>query len=511
MKKNQLICLLLCLALSVQLFIIPVSATEVTESTPETTEDPQVQLPVTVTEPVPLSTFAGQDASIAGGSRTIEAKSSLQGNQQILQTAQAAMLYEINSDSVVYSWNPDLVVEPYGLAKIMTALLVLEKVEDWEEIVTIQSAWFDSIDYVSNADFIYMDHTLDLRDGEEVRVKDLLYGIIIWNANDAALALANYVSGSVSAFVDEMNKRAKELGCTNTNFTNPHGLEDENMYTTARDMVRIVMEASKHEEYLNMASTGMYYMEETNMAPARYYMYNDNYMIDMFIFEIYYNYLVSGGKAGESSFTGLRNFTCTAELDDLSYVCVIMNAKPDRDESGEIKYEGYQDQIEAEQLLDIGFEGYELKQVIQEGQITSHFKVNNGSNDVVAAPDRSVKTLLPSNIDLDDLTLRYEKTNGVLDAPVEKGTVIDTMTVWYGGVCVAQADLVTMNSAKVSTAASGEGMDQGDGIGLGLTIFLVILALIIGAAAALYIMRYINIRRARSRRRRRSRARRRSY
>ena len=113
-----------------------------------------------------------------------------------------------------------------------------------------------------------------------------------------------------------------------------------------------------------------------------------------------------------------------------------------------------------------------------------------------------VITLLPNGIKLDDLTLRYLDTNGVLDAPVKSGELIDTMQVWYGNVCVAQTGLVTMNNSQL-VIREGLEQEKGDGIGFGLTVFLVIVGLIVGAAAVLYIIRFVNTGIAKSRRRRR--------
>ena len=511
MKKIRLISWILCAALLVQGFALRTYAqqdgTQPASGMDDTTAPTQTEDVTAPTTPESLPDYTGQDASIAGGSRTIEAMSSLQGSQRILNTARSAMLYEINSDTVVYSWNPDEVVVPYDLVKIMTCLVAMEQC-DWEEIVTVNQSTLDTIDYVSNIGSDYTYHSMYLVAGEEVRVKDLLYGIIVWNANDAAAVLAEYVAGSQGAFVKMMNEKAAELGCTNTYFANVHGLDTDEQHTTARDIARILKEVSKNEDLLKIMCEDFWDVNETNMSEYRAFMYSDNYMCGMLISDLYYDHRVSGGKVSETP-DGLRSFACVAESGDLLYAIVVLETTPKR-QDGEIAVGGNNEFVETQQLIDIGFEGYSVKQILRKGQITTRFTVNNGSNDVVAGPDREIVTLLPSGIQLSDLTLRYEKTNGVLDAPVEKGKQIDTITVWYGNVCVAQAGLVTMNGAEVSLSNNAGADTGGDGIGVGLTIFLVIVGLIVGAAAVLYIIRFVRIGMVRKRRRHRRKNRRRS-
>lgn len=511
MKKLRLFTIFLCLMFLLQSAVVPVFAeTEPQDTTVPETLDATQPAPDDPTIPVTdeeLPDYSGADASIVGGSRTIEAMSSLQGGQRILNTAKSAILYEMNSDTIVYSWLPDERVAPGGLAKLMTCLLALENT-DIEEVITVDASVFSDIDYISNAAYTYRFHSMALLDGEEIRIKDLIYGMIVWNANDAAAVLANHIAGSTSAFVDMMNERAKSIGCRDTQFVNPHGIDAEGQYTTARDIARILKDANRHEAFRKVLSSDFWDVNETNMSAYRGFMYGDNYMCGMLISDLYYEDRVVGGKVAENA-DGQRSFACIAEEGDLTYAIVVLETTPKMDE-GEVAVGGNMEFVETQQLVDIAFEGYEIKQVLRPGQITSRFKVNNGANDVAAGPDREIVTLLPTGLKLDDLTLRYQKTSGSLDAPVEKGKKIDTMTVWLGNVCVAQADLITMNGSEVAQTTVGNApMGSGGGSGVGLTIFLVIVGLIVAFAAVLYIIKFVRtgMLRRRSRRRRESRRR----
>ena len=147
-------------------------------------------------------------------------------------TATAALLISPDSDMVLYEKNADKKRYPASTTKIMTALLTLENVKDLNETVTAEQGDFAKVTADSS--------NADIKVGETVRVIDLLYALMLPSANEAAYMLARHVGGTSEHFVDMMNEKAKELGCTNTHFNNPHGLQDVNHYTTAHDMALIV-------------------------------------------------------------------------------------------------------------------------------------------------------------------------------------------------------------------------------------------------------------------------------
>ena len=144
------------------------------------------------------------DTSVTSGCRTMEAQMPLYGKEKMLQSAQAAMLYEVSSDTMMYAWNPDVQIPPASLVKIMTALLVLENCQINETVTVTQSAM---------ATIAKTSATLKLQPGETFTVEHLLYALMVGSANDAAVVLAEYVAGSQDAFVVMMNQRAAEIGC----------------------------------------------------------------------------------------------------------------------------------------------------------------------------------------------------------------------------------------------------------------------------------------------------------
>jgi len=164
--------------------------------------------------------------------------------------SQAAILINEDTGEVLLQKNADQRMNPASTTKIMTALLALEY-GNINAIVTIPK---------EAADIPLDSSVVPVTVGEEMTFKDLLYGFMLKSGNDAGNAIAVIIAGSVDAFVDMMNERAAELGCTNTHFVNPHGYTAEGHYTSARDMALITQAAMKHAMFRKIVSVGEYPM-----------------------------------------------------------------------------------------------------------------------------------------------------------------------------------------------------------------------------------------------------------
>lgn len=174
--------------------------------------------------------------------------------------AASAILIEASTGQVIFEKNADQIMYPASTTKILTALLALE-FGDLDQMCTVSE----------NAITFYEDNvtTMDLRAGETIPLRELLYGALVKSANDAANVIAESVSGNMNAFVGLMNQAAAVYGCTNTNFTNPNGLHNDNHYTTARDMALIAMEAMKNETFREMVATTSYTIPATDTMRSR--------------------------------------------------------------------------------------------------------------------------------------------------------------------------------------------------------------------------------------------------
>ena len=152
-------------------------------------------------------------------------------------TANAVILFERNTQTLVYAHHPDVSVNPTGLTKLLTSLIVLEE-GNLGDVVTVKRSTLNSVSPGSVS--------AGLKAGEEITLRDLLYCVMVSSANDAAAVMAEHVAGSQSAFVDKMNQKATEMGLKNTQFKNPNGLSAEGHFTTAHELALIMAEAMKN-------------------------------------------------------------------------------------------------------------------------------------------------------------------------------------------------------------------------------------------------------------------------
>lgn len=172
--------------------------------------------------------------------------------------AKSAILYSVTTDEILYSKNADTKVEPWSTTKLMTALLVVENM-DMDQMVTVTAKAASQ-----------GGSTMNLMAGEQLSVRNLLYGLLMESGNDAAYALGTACgNGNVKTFVKMMNDKAKELGCTNTHFMNPNGLKAKNHYTTASDFLKIAKAALANKTVYKISGTKVYHVGKTNKSSAR--------------------------------------------------------------------------------------------------------------------------------------------------------------------------------------------------------------------------------------------------
>lgn len=485
MKKMPVLALLLSVILCFGMICVPVSAEEPTETT----------VPDLSTQ-VPDVTFDGTDASVTHGCRSINARYPLHSGEPVISYSKSAVLYEINSGTMLFMENPDVTMYPSSLVKVMTALLAMEK-GDLDAVVTVTASALAAVPKSAMK--------VKLKEGEQMTLRDLLYCMIVGSGNDAATVIAEHIGGSQSAFVDMMNKRAKELGCTGTTFVNAHGLHDQRQVSTARDIAKITAKILEQPEYKAIFGTAKYTVPATNTSSARH-LVTVNYMIDEeYRFSFYYS-KVTGGRTGITEY-GERCLVVTAEDDDSSFIGVILGAEAAyrKDNPEQIKRHGSFEDMD--KLLDMGFGKYSVNQVLYRGQILDQIHVPNGENDIVVGPVTDLFCTLPEGVTADDLTNRVQMISTSVEAPVKFGDKIAVVQLWYGNVCVAQANVQAMNSAKVgqlyTDGNNGSGLFDAGAFSTAVTVLIVIGALILGLSIGMLIMRRMNEKRNYRRRRRR--------
>ena len=491
MKKIKLLHLLLALVLLSQCLCLPVSASEV----PSATETIPASTGLT---PIPDVEYGS--ASISHGCRTINGQTPLGGSDRILETAQAAFVYEANTQTVIYSFNPDTPLMPGSLAKIMTALLVIENL-DLDKTIVCSTRWNKSIPSSSiNA---------KIKEEEELTVRDLLHMLIVQGANDAALILANNVAPNEASFVEMMNQRAKKIGCTNTVFTNCHGLDDGNQYTTARDMAKITLEAILNPTFKTLFGTTGYDVAPTNRTDSERELLSGNYLMHEKIVSKFYDKRVKGGTVTYANGSG-AGISCIAEDEGMSLVIVLLGATRKFNDYGNASYYGNFEEIF--DLIRMSFNNYRICRLLYPGQMLEQFPVLGGDCQATGKVDVAIDTVVPANIQQKNLIFRYEVADGGLSAPLERDQEIGTVQVWYGTSCVTEAQMYAANPVRKDTDSGLTIHDatRDDSNITGFLIFVGIVLLVILVPFTVYVLyarlRY-RLRQAKRRKRRASRRR----
>ena len=321
---------------------------------------------------------------------------------------QSAILMEASTGTVLFEQNADEALPPASVTKIMTLLLVIEAIEQGKiklDDTVIASAHAASM----GGSQIY------LKEGEQMSVEDMLKSVVIASANDAACALAEFVSGSEEAFVRQMNERASELGMKNTTFENTNGLDDtaENHVTSARDIAIMSRELIKHKKILEYSSIWM-----DTIRGGLFGLTNTNRLVR------YYRGC-TGLKTGSTSKAGFC-ISATAERDGVSLICVIMGAET-RDVRNGL----------ATKLLDYGFANYGVYR--HEPQELEDIAVKCGTKDSVKIKYDAFEAVLPKS---DASRVKYEiDLPEYVTAPIKKGDVIASVSFKLDGKEIGKTDV----------------------------------------------------------------------
>lgn len=322
-------------------------------------------------------------------------------------SAESAILIDSCSGRILFEKNAYAKLPMASTTKIMTGLLACESglINKSVKVSAFASGTEGS--------------SLWLKIGERLTLENLTYGIMLKSGNDAAVAVAEYLGGSIDAFALLMNKRAEEIGAVNTNFENPHGLDSEQHYTTAYDLALIAREAMKNKKFRKIVSTKTYSIPMEGEKSDRA-LKNHNKLL--------WNYEgCNGVKTGYTKKSGRCLVSC-AEREGQEFICVTLNASDDWNDHKE--------------LLDYGFKNFDKKTISEKGEIAGCYTYDK---------DKSVELLYGENFYVsvtgtDVITTQIE--NKELKLPAEKGTVAAVLNVYCNGEKLTDIPLVT--SEKVS-------------------------------------------------------------
>jgi len=369
------------------------------------------------------------------------------------------MVMEINTGAILYEKNSNEKNYPASITKIMTTLLALEHCK-LDEVVTFSD---DAINLnQGDTSHIARDY------GEKMTMEECLYAVMLESANECAYAVAEHVGeklgGDYQTFIDLMNEKAKELGCTNTQFTNANGLPDENHWTSAHDMALISAEAYKNETFRIITGSTRYQIPPTNRHDEITYLSNHHKMLHALNTTAYVYKYCTGGKTGYTNAAGSTLVTY-AEKDNMSLVCVVMK-------TGSVAQ--YKD---TKALFEYCFQNFQLVSIAQEESSTPNKEVNKG-----------VMNFYNSFVDLDkDAYVVLPVTANVSEVDIDLATkgleanVIARLRYSYGGHLVGIVDIVPADGVVIENYFDLESEDNTEVNVIKIkleTILLVILAIV---------------------------------
>ena len=345
----------------------------------------------------------------------------------LASTARSYILMEECSGKVLLEYNADEPLPPASITKVMTLLLINEAVEtgkiNWDDKVTIS----EHAAHMGGSQ-VFMEP------GEEQTVRDLVKCICIASANDAAVAMSEYIAGSEDSFVELMNKRAKELGMENTVFKNACGLHIDGHVSTARDIAIMSRELVKdHPEITKTLTTWMDTItHKTRRGESVFGLSNTNKMLK------WYNG-ITGLKTGYTP-QARHCVSATAKRDEMGLVAVIMGA-----ENGKIRFK------EAASLLDYGFSNYKVKVGPIIGTVVGEAPVKRGDVEVIKVATKETKSfIVPKEDTTSELTYEIQ-CNEKLTVPITQGDVVGEIIYMMNGKEIGRGDIVsTMNVNKAT-------------------------------------------------------------
>ena len=343
-------------------------------------------------------------------------------------TAEYAVLMDYETGQVLYSKNGYNKLYPASTTKAWTAYVVLKHVSDLNQVVEIKD-----LPIVDGS-------SMYLKEGEKFTVKELLDALLIHSCNDVAVVLAKYVGGSVENFITLMNDEAKTIGAKNTNFNNPHGLPDENHYTTAYDMALMARKAMNNDIFRDIVKTKSVKYPTTEAYPYERYFENTNqfltskYQMDYKGQQVDIRYdVVDGIKTGTTDAAG-KCLLSTGIKNNIRVISAVFKSTVN---------DLY---LDSRTLLDYGFDNFHIETIVNKDEFIKNKKIFlSKEKKLTYEPEENYSIVLPNNSNnssnysiktkLDDIKL-----------PIKKGDKVGILEVYKNNELEKSIDLIAMNN-----------------------------------------------------------------
>lgn len=373
------------------------------------------------------SVFAQQDKKNEEKINTEETQ-----KEDISAKSPHVILMDMKTGAVIYKKSAGSKVYPAALTNIMTALLVLENC-NLEELVTASESALSNVSAGDNKMGIIKE--------EKLSVRQLLYGMLLSSASDAANVLAENTSGSIEEFVKLMNSSAKKLGMKNTNFTNPTGEHDERHYTTAEDMAILARKAMQNETFREIVKCQSYSIPATEKSHTARKITNRNHFVSNLLRNDYYYKNSTGLKTGYTP-EAKSCIAASAEKNGMSLLALVFEA-----ETVDNVAQSFAD---CKNMFDFVFSNYVSQTIIAKGEIVAQTELTNARREkkLILKSENAVSIIKPK--DLENVEVTYsDSVRKQISAPVEKNDKIGTREYFVDGKSIGKVNLLAEKSYKL--------------------------------------------------------------
>ena len=342
-------------------------------------------------------------------------------------SSQNAILYNMDTEEILYEKAADEQVSIASLTKIMTALVSIENIEDLDTQVVLTADDFGGL-IEANA------VTAGFTKGEVVTYRDLLYGLLLPSGADAAKALARNIAGSEENFIKMMNEKVEKMNLKNTHFSTVIGLDDDNNYSTARELALIFKEALKNEDFKTIITTKEYTSSDGKVK------FHSTIQSNAKKFEIDIPYIL-GGKTGTTTDAGLCLATIAKE-NDVNYMLVTLGALYDKKAPHNIE--------DAQTIYDYFIDNYGNHVIVDKETPFTEIKVKYGTEKTLKLyPTKNITKYLENDYDKNDIKYVYDGREEIT-AFTKKGEKLGTLQIYYQDNLIAKENIVLNQTLKFS-------------------------------------------------------------
>lgn len=337
-----------------------------------------------------------------------------EGSVKLADQARSAVLIERDTGNILYDKNSDEKLPPASMTKIMTMLLIMEEIDKGQLKMDEKVRTSEYAASMGGSQIF-------LEPGEEMTVHEMLKGIAIASGNDASVAMAERISGSEDAFVEKMNKRAKELGLKNTAFQNPTGLPEKDHYSTAHDMAVMAKELLKFEGITKY--TGQYEDYLRQDTDKKFWLVNTNRLVKFY----------KGVDGVKTGFTNEAKYclTATAKKGNMRVIAVIMGAPTPKDRNAQVT-----------KMLDYAFSQYQTHPLFKRNEVVAKMKVSKGnSKNLNLVTSEPISVLTKKGGSVKDVTQEVVMKQN-LQAPLKKGDELGKLILKKDNKVVVESPLV---------------------------------------------------------------------